>query len=175
MFVIQTKPTCEEKTKRYLEQENIKSILPKTKRLERRKRKWDEKERLVFPSYLFIDKEELNSKDYYTIKNCDYVIRMLNQDDKVFKLSESEVEFINLIDNLNEVLELEMVKEFDFVEVNNHKMQVVYIDKRQKRAKFRVVIGGISHIITLSYKLKQDELVDKELIHSSLGSSFDIV
>lgn len=173
MYILQTRPGQEDSAKTYLKKKGYKAIIPKSTRLERRRGKWIEKKRQLFTSYIFLDKEELSEEDYYTIKGCSFIYRFLDCENKPYKLTTQEVEFINTINSLDEVITLDKIELFGFIEINGLRLQVMYIEKRKKRAKFRVLITGEPHIITLSFRLK-DELNAKELIQSSEGINSDI-
>lgn len=168
MYILQVHTGDEDNAKYYLKKKGFNITIPRTTRLERRRGRWVENKRMVFPSYIFLEKEELTEDDYYKIKSCSYVYKFLGCENKPYRLSDYEVDFIKALNELNQVLTLDKIELFGFVEINGFRMQVLYIDKRQKRAKFKVILADKQHIITLSYRLKQDELKYNESIHSSV-------
>lgn len=161
MYIVQVTPQNELHSEISLNKKGFKVLIPKLKRLERRKGKWNELERLIFPSYVFIDVAELNDSDYYKIKQDDFTLRFLEENGKPYRLSAEEEEVIRTFDDLDGILKFEEVFLFQKFNFQGKDMQIMLIDKRQKRLKVKFEIGENSHYITLSYVLSSEK--EKEI------------
>ncbi|MDO5096703.1 MAG: transcription termination/antitermination NusG family protein [Peptostreptococcaceae bacterium] len=157
MYVVQLRPMSELKAKNRLLRKGYSAIVPMEHRFERRQGKWHTKVRILFSSYLFIDKEELTPKDYHRILENEYVLRFLGEKGNPTKLSSDEANFIRFLDAHPELIKLGNVAKGDTVSIHGVDARIVEIQKRQKRAVFEIDLAGEIHQITLSCQFEQDD------------------
>ena len=154
MFVIVVAPTKENDTKKLLEQKGYTVLCPKKIKVERNK----EVEKVIFSSYLFVDMNMINDRDYYKIKNTMNVIRFL---DSKNTLSENDENYIRMLANGDKAIRNVKVY-FDsnkklvvYSNDENYMMNtknIVRVNARDKTATFRVNFGDEVKNITLNYE-----------------------
>ncbi len=134
---------------------------PSEFRLERRRGRWHERERIIFTGYVFLAVEKLTAKAYYTAKNDSFVLRFLGNE-KPEKLQESEMEMIVSMANFGKTMPIPIVNLHKKTglctvkwDLNKHSIVLKRLFLRQKRAVFEVEFAGKKHDIMLSCKIQE--------------------
>lgn len=134
------------------------AMVPREICLERRDGELEEREKALFPGYVFVDML-MNLKAYYKIKDVKHVIKFLGGGDPEV-LPQSEAEYILWLTNNGKPLApSEMQPDGTVVSgpLAGHEERIVSVNKRQRRAKITANIMGQPHDINLSVSIQDDE------------------
>lgn len=153
MFVIQTTPTKEYIAKFQIEKAGFICYLPRqVKKRKTRGKILKEYEKILFPSYLFIDSSHLTDREYYKIKDSYYVHKFIGS------LKTIEEKYIKFLANGgNPLAEIKIYfDEFGKAKIINDKNnlagKIVGINRRDKKARINIEIANETKTIILNYE-----------------------
>lgn len=145
-YVIQVKTGDELAIKNKLDAMNILAFVPRENRPIRSGGTWNNKEYILFPSYVFIN-INFNAENYYKIKNIPSVIRFLGESSSPSTLSYLEAEWIKILSGINgQPIEPTKVKEVDGnIEVVGGVLQhfankAIKYNKHNRKATFEITV-----------------------------------
>lgn len=112
-YVIQVKTGDEMAIKNKLSTMNMLAFVPRENRPIRNGGTWNNKEYVLFPSYVFIN-IDFTAENYYKVKNIPSVIRFLGESSNPSTLTFLEAEWIKILSGINDQpIEPTKVKEID--------------------------------------------------------------
>lgn len=131
----------------------------------RKQGKYREQERLVLPSYVFID-TKLTERIYYDVTGINNVIRFLG---RPTPLGSHDRQFIEWLGNDGEIIKPSEVtydgSDYKVLSgiIKDHEEKIIKYDKRQNKAKIRVNIAGIEKTINLPVKFNDKVYPDSNV------------
>jgi len=147
VYVLYVKPGCDEIAHKELLLKGYNSMCLREDILERHGGEWKSIEKLLMPSYIFVD-VEYTAEVFYAFKNIHSIVKILG---KPTPLSDDEAEYIFRINNRGKPIKpLPANSEEELLRMLPKGSKVIKFNKRQKRAKVSVMIAGINHTFTIS-------------------------
>lgn len=153
MFVITTVPSKEDIAKWQLEKLGFRVYAPRQEKTRKSKGIVIKTyEKLLFPSYLFIDLNNLSDKDYYKIKETVYVNKFLGN------LKDSEEEYIRFLANNGKALPIIKIYfdkngkariENDIIDISS---RIASINSRDKKLRVKIELSNEEKIVILNYE-----------------------
>jgi transcriptional antiterminator NusG len=126
-------------------------MVPREVTLERKNGETIRRERVLFAGYVFVDMA-MTLQAYYKIRDIPHVIKWLGGGSPL-QLSAGETKHVEWLANGGKPLEPSELDEDGIVKTGPLKgrdLDVVAMNKRAKRAKLRITLGGEPHEISLS-------------------------
>lgn len=147
VYVLYVKPGCDGIVYRELLLRGYHSIILREIILERHGGNWKPVEKLLMPSYIFVD-VDYTAEVFHSFKAIDGISKILG---KPTPLSNKEAEYIlSMSNNGNPIEPFSADSELELLRMLPMNSRVIKFDKRQKRAKVSVLIAGIRHTFTIS-------------------------
>src|SRR5699024_400424 len=104
--------------------EEIETLIPKRKLIERRQGVWHERILKLFPGYIFIKTKMDNFEIYYKLKELPTIISVLKDGCYPMTVPENEMEIILALTRYGDVIDFsELYKEGDKIKVKNGPLQ----------------------------------------------------
>ncbi|MDO5558116.1 MAG: transcription termination/antitermination NusG family protein [Oscillospiraceae bacterium] len=151
MYVIQVVPGMDEIIQARLEWAKIPAYAPSEEVAIRNKGKWHTETRLLFPGYIFMDKE-YTPELFHQLKYMDGFIKFLGEPKP---LSETEEKQIRFLCNNGKPIKTsyytlhDNVPEFTVGVLSEMPVEVVSFSPRQRRVKILVQIGSLEFFCSL--------------------------
>jgi transcriptional antiterminator NusG len=171
-FVIQVKTRGEDK---YLRRAEVvlsgfdaKLVWPRRNLRIRRRGEWKDVVAPIFPSYLFLETEEVTPSLYERFRRIPGFYRFLMSNDNIIPLSKEDKELLNHFLSFGEIVDKSLVT-FDRnnrIKVVSGPLQgldglIVKVDRRKKRAKVKLDLYKDSFIIDFGFEAL-DNISEKE-------------
>ena len=154
MYVLQVRPGFEMSAAKIIKERGFAVMCPSKMQHIRKEGKWRLQHSLIFTQYLFVECE-LTDENYYKIKSVDGIVRFLGYE-KPEKLPKEEALYIKILDNDGKPIEASKVyittagaKMILSGILRNYINNIVSLDVRQRKAKIRIDLFGVTHKITL--------------------------
>lgn len=140
--------------------DDIRVIVPKRKMKERKKGKWEEKIRVLFPGYILLN-GNISIARYNLIRQIPGVIRLLGDSDGPQEIDEQEIKVIKDLISQNELIG------FSSIYVNDGRIivsegpllglegYIKALDKRKGRVKVMLNLLGETRVVELSVSMVQ--------------------
>lgn len=164
-YVIFTRSGYENEVKNIIEncfsKEEVKLLIPRRKIIERVKGQRVEKIKLLFPGYVFVN-ADMNDELYYKMSKVLRLGVFLKEGEKAAFVKEEEMKIIlSLIKNSDLIDISKGIMEGDKVKIIEGPLKgydgfIKKIDKRKKRAKIMLSIGGESKSVDLAIEIVEN-------------------
>lgn len=169
VYVLQVLTGREEEIARKLQEEGIKSLLPRERRLIRTRGSWTEKVYCLIPGYVFVEMT-YTAENYYRVKKLPGAVKLLGDPGNPSYLSYLEAEWILALTGYqNEPIPPTRVRiredgsaELLSGVLRSFEGRIQRLDRRSRRATFSISILGESKEVTLSISLEGEEGIETE-------------
>ena len=169
VYVLQVLTGKEEEVARKLQEEGIKSLLPRERRLIRTRGSWTEKVYCLIPGYVFLEMT-YTAENYYRVKKLPGAVKLLGDPGNPSHLSYLEAEWILALTGYqNEPIPPTRVRiredgsaELLSGVLRSFEGRIQRLDRRSRRATFSISILGESKEVTLSISLEGEEGIETE-------------
>lgn len=170
VYVLQVLTGKEEEVARKLQEEGIKSLLPRERRLIRTRGSWTEKVYCLIPGYVFMEMMTYTAENYYRVKKLPGAVKLLGDPANPSHLSYLEAEWILALTGYqNEPIPPTRVRiredgsaELLSGVLRSFEGRIQKLDRRSRRATFSISILGESKEVTLSIALEGEEGIETE-------------
>lgn len=154
-YVIHVRTGCEPDVKRELIRRGYDAAVPTEAKQERRGGRWTVHERLLIPSYVFVQ-AALTDADYYTVREIPGVIRFLSADGRPAALPDNEAAYIRWLANDGKTLQASDVYA-DGTDVTvasgplmGREGSILSINRRTRRATVAIAFAGHRQIVKMA-------------------------